>query len=271
MTYRTPQDELLGCLSLLEEEKVERIYVIDNSPTDEIRSLVQEFRTVEYIHRPDNPGYGAAHNVAIRDVLSRGVEYHLVLNSDITFERGTLAAIIEMMDRRPETGLLQPRIIYPDGREQYSSRLLPSPLDLIGKRFLPHRFLSRRLNRYMLTDRPEREELNIPYHQGSFMFFRVAALRKIGLFDERFFMYPEDIDLTRRIHERFLTLYYPEVSVTHAYAAESRTNPRMLAIHAVNMMRYFNKWGWLRDKKRRAINDHLLRSIADNTVSLPEF
>ena len=116
MTYRTPQDELLGCLSLLEEEKVERIYVIDNSPTDEIRSLVQEFRTVEYIHRPDNPGYGAAHNVAIRDVLSRGVEYHLVLNSDITFERGTLAAIIEMMDRRPETGLLQPRIRYPDGR-----------------------------------------------------------------------------------------------------------------------------------------------------------
>ena len=60
VTYRTPQDELLGCLSLLEEEKVERIYVIDNSPTDEIRSLVQEFRTVEYIHRPDNPGYGAA-------------------------------------------------------------------------------------------------------------------------------------------------------------------------------------------------------------------
>ena len=205
MTYRTPQDELLGCLSLLEEEKVERIYVIDNSPTDEIRSLVQEFRTVEYIHRPDNPGYGAAHNVAIRDVLSRGVEYHLVLNSDITFERGTLAAIIEMMDRRPETGLLQPRIIYPDGREQYSSRLLPSPLDLIGKRFLPHRFLSRRLNRYMLTDRPEREELNIPYHQGSFMFFRVAALRKIGLFDERFFMYPEDIDISRRVHEHIST------------------------------------------------------------------
>lgn len=262
MTYKTPQDELLGCLSLLEEEKVERIYVIDNSPTDEIRSLVQGFRTVEYIHRPDNPGYGAAHNVAIRDVLSRGVEYHLVLNSDITFERGTLAAIIEKMDRRPETGLLQPRIIYPDGREQYSSRLLPSPMDLIGKRFLPHKLLSRRLNRYMLTDRPEREELNIPYHQGSFMFFRVAALRKSGLFDERFFMYPEDIDISRRVHENYVTLYWPGKTVVHCHRAASGKNLRMLWIHSVNMIRYFNKWGWIFDKKRKEFNRRCLEEIA---------
>lgn len=265
VTYNTPQEELRVCLGDLARDGVEHIYVIDNSPSDNLRETVCTLPSgniTEYIHRPDNPGYGAAHNVALRKALANNTRYHLVMNSDVSFDAGTLRQITDYMDRNPAVGQLQPRILYPDGREQYSSRLIPSPLDLINRRFLPG-FIGRARNRrYILADRPKDVTLNIPYHQGSFMFFRVAALAKTGLFDERFFMYPEDIDITRRIHESFPTIYWPEVSVTHHHKASSYHSFKMMKIHMVNMIRYFNKWGWFHDPQRRSFNKRLLDHIS---------
>ena len=86
------------------------------------------------------------------------------------------------------------------------------------------------------------------------MMLRMKALCDIGGFDERFFMYPEDIDLTRRIHQQYRTMYVPFVTVVHHHRAASYKSPRMLRIHIVNMIRYFNKWGWLFDAERRRIN-----------------
>lgn len=262
VTYKTPPVELLQCVEALAADGVEAIYIVDNSPDDTIRGLVAGREKVEYTHLPSNQGYGAAHNVAIRRAFAAGTEYHLVVNSDISFEAGTLVAIADEMDRRQEVGLLQPRIIYPDGKEQYSSRLVPAPLDLIEKRFMPRFLVARRLRRYMLTDRPAGVELNIPYHQGSFMFFRASALRETGLFDERFFMYPEDIDISRRVHERYVTLYWPARTIVHCHRASSATNLRMLWIHITNMIRYFNKWGWIFDSRRREFNRRCLAEIA---------
>ena len=121
--------------------------------------------------------------------------------------------------------------------------------------------MRRRNERYLLSEFDHSRELNVAYHQGSFMFLRVEALRRTGLFDERFFMYPEDIDLTRRIHSSYLTLYYPSETVVHCHRAASYRNLRLLAIHCINMARYFNKWGWLRDPERRRVNRKILSDI----------
>lgn len=86
------------------------------------------------------------------------------------------------------------------------------------------------------------------------MFIRMSALQEAGLFDERFFMYPEDIDLTRRIHRRYKTLYFPMCEIIHYHRAESYKNLRMTKIHIINMIRYFNKWGWWFDAERRKFN-----------------
>lgn len=86
------------------------------------------------------------------------------------------------------------------------------------------------------------------------MFIRSEALKAEGLFDERFFMYPEDIDLTRRIHRHWKTLYYPACEIVHDHRAESYKSLRMTKIHIINMMRYFNKWGWWVDGERRRFN-----------------
>ena len=89
------------------------------------------------------------------------------------------------------------------------------------------------------------------------MFLRVASLQDVGLFDERFFMYGEDIDLSRRVHARYRTMYYPNVTVIHAHKAESYKSRKMLVVHMLNIIKYFNKWGWIYDAERIRINSAL--------------
>lgn len=264
VTYNTPHDELTTCITNLMRDGVEALYIIDNSPRDHISDLLRTLpgnEIIEYIPRPDNPGYGAAHNIALRKSMEAHSQYHLVINSDVTFDPGTLKRLTEFMDLHPDAGMMQPRVVYQNGLDQYSSRLLPTPLDVIGRRFLPSFLMAKRNRKYLLMDRPKDAILNIPFFQGSFQLIRTAVLKDVGTFDERFFMYPEDIDITRRIHRKYQTLYWPEVTVTHAHHASSYTSLRMLRIHIYNMIKYFNKWGWFHDPERRAMNRRLLRTL----------
>ncbi|MBD5258958.1 MAG: glycosyltransferase family 2 protein [Barnesiella sp.] len=258
--YRTDRDELAGCLECLVNDGIKDIWIVDNSPeASDIEG--PEGTSLRYLHLPQNPGYGAAHNRAIRESIAQGFDAHLVVNSDITFPQGTIPGILQLLDADPRVGQVSPRIVGTDGAQQYSQRLLPTPLDVFGRRFLPSSLMRNRNRRYLLAGRDDNAVANIPYHQGSFMLFRNEALREIGGFDERFFMYPEDIDITRRVHRRYLTLYYPAVTVTHAHRASSYKSMRMMWIHCRNMIKYFNKWGWFIDRERRAVNRATLASM----------
>lgn len=261
VTYRTDEAELRKCFDSLRGSGIETITVVDNSPSDSLRALCSELGAA-YVFTGENLGYGAAHNIALRSSLSAPeVDYHLVINSDVYFEPETIPLIVAHMDANPDIGQLIPRTVYPDGREQAVVRLLPSPADVIFRRFLPDSWTRRRNRRYLLEDRDHTKEINVPYHQGSFMFLRTDALRQVGLFDERFFMYPEDIDLTRRVHRQFRTVFFPDVTIVHAHRAASYKSLKMLRIHMVNMIRYFNKWGWIHDPERRSFNRRLLASL----------
>lgn len=77
------------------------------------------------------------------------------------------------------------------------------------------------------------------------MFARMSILKQVDGFDERYFMYAEDLDLCRRIGKVAQTMYYPKVSVYHAYAKGSYKNRKLLRYHMCSMIKYFNKWGWL--------------------------
>jgi GT2 family glycosyltransferase len=102
----------------------------------------------------------------------------------------------------------------------------------------------------------------VPYLSGCFMLLRQESLRKIGLFDERFFMYPEDIDLSRRMAVCYDTLFFPLATVTHEHGAASRKSLRMLLIHLVNIFKYFNKWGWIHDPIREQLNCRTLKQFS---------
>ena len=95
---------------------------------------------------------------------------------------------------------------------------------------------------------------NVPYLSGCFMFLRTSTLKQVGGFDEQYFMYSEDIDLTRRIHRISKTIFYPFVTVIHAHRAEHRTSKTLLKISIISTIKYFNKYGWFFDKERRLFN-----------------
>ena len=101
--------------------------------------------------------------------------------------------------------------------------------------------------------------MNVPYLSGCFMFLRKSVIEKIGVFDEGIFMYGEDTDLNRRIHEKYRTMYYPEVIITHDFEKGSHKNWRLFWIHVKAAIYYMNKWGWIFDKQRKRINEQTKR------------
>lgn len=261
VTYHHSYAEMCRVIHCVLACSVEILYIIDNSVNDDLRMLTKLSDRIKYIHTKKNLGYGAGHNIAIRKSIENGAQYHAVINPDIYFEAGTLEKLGEYMDTHKEAALVMPRVIYPNGDLQYLCKMIPTPLDLIFKRFLPHWLTKKRIEKFELRFTGYNREMNVPYLSGCFMFFRVAAFDKVGLFDERFFMYPEDIDIVRRMHSCYKTMFYPEVTIVHAHAAASYRSWRMLKIHILNMIRYFNKWGWIFDRERRKVNRGLLSEL----------
>lgn len=259
--HNSPADQVMNALDCILRSQAEKVYLIDNGSEPFDTALLEGRPRVEYRIVPNN-GFGAGHNVAIRECISLNPDgYHLVMNADVEWTGDVLAILVGYMETHPDTGLVQPRIVYGDGMLQYTCRLLPTPLDLFAKRFLPSPLKRKRMERYLLADHDHHQPLNVAYLQGSFLLFRNKALAECGRFDERFFMYPEDIDITRRLHRSWKTLYLPIVEVTHYHQAASRRNLKMFGIHLVNMWRYFNKWGWWIDSERRAINRRILGDL----------
>ena len=243
---------------LLRVKNLQKIYLLDNSE-EKITNHQSPITNpkVRYMHMPANLGYGRAHNIALRESAYNKVDFHLVMNSDIRVKAEDIDAMHDWMLANPQVGQLMPKVLNPDGSQQFLAKRLPSPLDVFGRRFLPARLMARRNKRYELRDLDLSRPINAPYLSGCFMLLRTKAVVEAGLFDERYFMYPEDIDLTRTIHRNYLTLYYPQWTIVHAHAQSSYKNKHMLWIHIQNMCRYFNKWGWFFDKERQLLNAQL--------------
>ena len=229
------------------------LIVVDNSPDDNLRLLV-ESEGAQYIFNGKNVGYGAGHNIAI-DKCTGCQEYHLILNPDIAFEPETIPLLYRFMNDNQNIGLVMPRILYADGSEQRLCKLLPTPADLLIRRFLGRhsRFIDR-LKKYELWDVDLDIPREVPSLSGCFMFIRSSTLLRIGRFDERYFMYMEDVDLCRRIGKYYKTVFYPLASITHGYAKGSYRNSTLLKYHVQSAAKYFVKWGWLYDPEKTRLN-----------------
>ena len=250
------QEVLPLVTELLKVHNLRRIYLLDNSETKSKEPIAKSPK-LRYMHMDANLGYGKAHNIAIRETAYEQTAFHLVMNSDIRVQAEDIDAMHDWMIANQQVGQLMPKVLNPDGSQQYLAKRLPSPLDVFGRRFLPAFLMKHRNKRYELRDLDLNRPINAPYLSGCFMMLRTKAVVEAGLFDEQFFMYPEDIDLTRRIHRNYLTLYYPAWTIVHDHAQASYKNKHMLRIHIQNMCRYFNKWGWCFDKERKLFNNNL--------------
>ncbi len=255
--YNSGREELAAVLGCCHACAADRIYVVDNGPDGDLRDFSAGLSPrVEYIHGHGNVGYGAGHNIAIRLSRAAGSDYHVVVNPDISFEPGTLELLAGFMDANPDVGLAMPKVIYPGGETQYLCKLLPSPADLIFRRFLaPLPGADRRNDMYELRGMDYgRTHFGVPSLSGCFMFFRTSALERLDGFDERFFMYMEDVDLCRRTHAVARTAFFPGAVVRHDYRKGSYNSSKLLKYHMTSAVKYFNKWGWMFDGGRKALN-----------------
>ena len=234
--------------------------IIDNSPTPLAPEAYADPR-ISYFFANGNLGYGRGHNIALRASQGRS-RYNLVMNTDITYSPDAVTRLVDFMEANPQAGLAGPKVLYPDGSLQHVCRLLPTPANMFLRRFLPDSKWTQRADAvYELRQWDHECVANIPYFQGSYMMLRTQVCNQVGGFDERFFLYGEDIDLTRRIHAIAETLYVPDVRITHQYRRYSNRSLLGTWYGIQNNCRYFNKWGWFFDRDRKRINRKVLAAL----------
>ncbi len=262
VTYRSDPAELERAVrQFLKVPLKAHLCVVDNSP-EPIRVPAYESDAVTYLFAGANLGYGRGHNIALRASRHRS-RYNLVMNTDVEYEPEAVCRLKEFLDSNTQAGLAAPQLRYPDGSLQYVCRLLPTPANLFLRRFLPRSVLTEKSDfDYELRWWNHDHVANIPYFQGSFLMLRTELCNELGGFDERFFLYGEDIDLCRRIHGVAETAYVPDAQVTHEYRRYSNGGSMLGTWHGIqNNCRYFNKWGWFLDRDRRRINRKVVSAI----------
>ncbi|KGE14288.1 glycosyltransferase [Sphingobacterium deserti] len=247
-------------VSFVDSPLTTRLYLIDNSPTDKLKYLTLNPKIV-YIHNPSNPGFGAAHNIALRMSIDCGAKFHFVINPDVAFKSEIIEQMVEFVRDRQNIGMLMPQILNEDESAQYLPKLLPSPFSIF-KRILHKKygFFDLFVEKYELRS-VETIVANVPILSGCFTLFNVDALKDVGLYDDAFFMYFEDWDISRRMHLKYQTIYYPKVSVYHGYESGANKNKRLFKIFVKSCIHYFNKWGWFLDNDRAKINQKTLNQF----------
>lgn len=260
--YNHKRDDVINLFDILASDPVLSEWVVVNNGGAEEACAAAVSLGGKCLHPGKNLGFGAAHNLALHSLSNTSASYHLILNPDIRLEKGTLSELASVMDVSPEVGILMPRVLYPDGSTQYLCKLLPTPLDLILRRFGHgpwHRLFEDRINQYDMKLFDYSRPVYVPVLSGCFMFTRRSVLESIGGFDERFFLYMEDIDLCRRMSSVSRLLFWPGNTITHSHAQGSYKHRHLLYLHIRAAIAYFNKWGWFHDPARRIQNNLGLR------------
>jgi len=171
-------------------------------------------------------GFGANHNAAFEHC---GSAYFCVLNPDIHFGENPFPRLVEEL-RKPKVGVVAPRILNPDGNTEDSARRFPTPWFIVRKLFGLAAGLDYRI---------EQTTLSPDWVAGMFMLFRKDVYAELAGFDERYFLYYEDVDLCRRLRKRgYDVRLLPSVSAIHDARRESRRSLRHLRWHLASMLRF---------------------------------
>ena len=216
------------------------LFVVDNLSTDGTPELIRrEYPQVEVILSPDNRGFGAGHNTVLDRLTS---EFHAIINPDISMDDNVLYKLASFLRENPDIGLVSPRICFPDGREQILGKRNPCLKYLIASRLRRKGSPGKLLREYAMLDADYTRPFDIENATGCFMFLRTELFKQLGGFDERYFMYFEDSDLTRSVRRYARAVYHPFVKVFHVWTRASKKNMRLLLVQIQSMVRYLCKW-----------------------------
>jgi len=239
-------DDLRACLASLQEVAGEanfEVIVVDNASFDGSPDMVaNEFPEVRLLAQPTNLGFTGGHNLAVRQ--RRGKDAFL-LNSDTVVHPGAIRTMLQYRQSHREVGVLGPKLLNPDGSLQLSCRRFPNPFaalfrnTIFGRMFPNNRFT----RDYLMADWPHDQVRSVDWVSGAAMWVTKETIDRIGLFDEAFFMYCEDVDLCWRAHGAgFDVVYVPLGSITHAIGRSTdRVANKMIVQFHRSMFRFYGK------------------------------
>lgn len=257
--YKHSYSDIASTLdSLLNDSVIDKIILVDNGNHCE---WTEQFvnNKVEVIKISSNKGFGAGHNEVFTKFINKA-EYFLVCNPDVSFEKNQISKLYNFSVQN-NIDFSIPKILYPDNSLQHSCKLLPGPLQLFMRRFCI-KLSNNKNEKYELRFADYNFPFFAPSFSGCCLLIRNNVIKKIRGFDERFFLYMEDVDLSRRIcSESFKSSYCPYSEVFHEAQRRSYLNVTYLFYHIVSAFKYFNKWGWLLDKERKSLNSKCLRQF----------
>ncbi|HXX88746.1 MAG TPA: glycosyltransferase family 2 protein [Acidimicrobiales bacterium] len=233
---------LARCVASLRDEGVDDVVVVDNASGDgSVAALLAQDPAVEVVHTGANLGYGSGAN---RGLAATEGALVLVSNPDVAVHPGALEALARVLRSQPATAIVGPCIREADGSRYPSARRFPSMTDAAGHALLgqiaPDNRFSRR---YRMAEIDAAVTTPVDWVSGACFMARRAALEELGGFDERYFMYVEDVDLCWRAHQAgWQVLYVPEAEVTHLQGVSTARRPyRMLVAHHLSALRFASR------------------------------
>ncbi len=219
--------------------------VVDNDSRDGSADMVaSEFPDVRLLRMPRNLGFAAGANRGAREATGEGI---VLLNPDTEIEVDPFTPMLAYMKEHAEAGIVAPRLLNPDGSLQLSCRSFPSFSTALFNRYslLTRLFPRNRYSRqYLLSNWQHDSVREVDWASGACLMIRRSLFEQIGLLDEGYFMYIEDVDLSQRVHRAGLeVVYLPQASVVHHIGQSSRTlaSRSILARHR-SMWHYYKKY-----------------------------
>lgn len=215
------------------------LYIIDNSPTELTNSFILNHPDIRYVFNNKNLGFAKANNSILQE-LKINSTHHLILNPDVEFDSKVVAVLINELVKQESVVMIAPKVVFPDGSHQYSVRKYPSFLDLVLRKT---KLYKKRIEQQEYQDK----DLSKPFFpdaiHGCFMLFKTDDFLALNGFDERYFLYMEDLDICKKIDALGKKkLYYPKVQIIHHLRKGSSKSSTLFFYHFTSALRYFFKW-----------------------------
>lgn len=219
-----------------------KIYIVDNNSKDEtIKLITKNFPNITIIKSRKNLGFGKAHNLVLNKITS---DFHIIINPDIVLKSNAIMDLLDYLKRHKDVVIVTPKIVFEDGKIQFLPKKDPKVKYMLAGKFERYSTYFESLRReYTMQKKSYSDDpFCIDFCTGCFMLIRTKIFKKLKGFDERFFMYLEDADLSRRARKYGKIMFIPKVEVIHTWHRESSKNIKFFLIHLVSMFKYFIKW-----------------------------
>ena len=243
--YREDLEELKKTIDcFLSTPLTKKLFLIDNTENKEFENEFSH-QEIEYIAIGKNIGFGSGHNFVL-DKIKNLSNNHLILNPDINFKPTVIPNLIAKLNRHEIVAMIAPKVLFPDGKHQHSCRRYPSIPELLARRFKYLQPIFKSLiKKGVYEDKELKSSFFADYITGCFHLYKTEDFVKLKGFDQRYFLYMEDVDICRKIESLDkMKLYYPKEEITHVLKQGSLKDFNLFLKHTSSALKYFLKWGF---------------------------